>query len=163
MEQQRQHLIASEQSARLVLESRDVPPEEAPSLNVTSRHFVASVKTQPSIVQEAISERMLRLLGTIARVAVAHKPGLHRVIVVSRQRELSPQVVVGLVERLGLSEHRNAYKDALRALAVDLYNWAKADPMPSDAFKVLVDSKTDEVVVQPPSKVEFNPFPTRRG
>ena len=136
--------------AEQVVKSRKDDVWAAPQLNFTSRrHAPSTTAWNLELIQEAIGERLIGLVGTVARRAVTKKPGLNKVLVVTRARTFVSEVEQGLVTRLGLTPEKASV--ALSGLAGELYTWALEEPSAREYFGIEADKATLEVFVRCPN------------
>jgi hypothetical protein len=143
---------ASRKAAELVLSSRENSPTLPPQLNFTSDRAVPFDKA-PSLdlVQEAIGERLVRLLGTVARQRATRKPALDRVVIISGKRTFVPDVEIGLTRRLGLSSSKKqSVREALRRLAIEFHDWARDNPAGRSELGLEFDNQTNDLLIQCP-------------
>lgn len=136
----------------LVRESRRDPVDVAPQLHFTSRrHALLDAERTHEIVREAIGERVLDTVGTLARRYATRNPRQRYLMVVTPNLTFIPDVVRGLVQDLGLVDQRPTSARALRGLAEDLRSWAADEPTASNYFGIYVDQATNEVRARCPN------------
>jgi hypothetical protein len=124
--------VASPSVAQLALLCRAAGPVgSVPDLTVTSRRLVPSKPTaiqHLDVVQEAIGERLVRLVSGLARDASVRPEAPDRVLISHDRDHLAEEVERLLARRLGLDPKAKAYDDFRTALAIDFYDWLTAHP-----------------------------------
>jgi hypothetical protein len=134
----------------LVCESRKDPISVAPQLHFTSQRHAPLEAERREIVQEAIGERVIDVLGTLARRYATREPRRRYLVVVTPSLTFIPDVARELVQDLGLADDRDTSAKAITGLAEDLRTWAASEPRVSDYFGIYVDEATNEVRVRCP-------------
>jgi hypothetical protein len=146
--------LPSNQAVRFVLEAREAPADVPPQLTFTSRRLNGD---SVEIVREAIGERVVRLVGTVAREAALREPTLERLLVVTTEGRFVSAVELGLKSRLGIAPHATKYEQAVRSLATELRNWVIHEPQ-ANFFGLQVDASGHEVFIQCPDLTPRDPF-----
>lgn len=144
--------VAISDTVARLLDAREHPVWMSPQLNFTSR-WAPHTREDSSreVVQVAVGERVIRLVGTFARRAVTVNPEARRVLVVTRDHKFIPKLEHDLVERIGLVPERAVTGEVLRDLAEDFYRWASEEPSARDDFGVEVDHSTSQIFVRCPN------------
>ncbi len=151
----------SSKAAELIIRSRWNPPSQPPQLNFTSRR-TQHQGAELDLAQEAIGERLVRLLGTVARQHIAREPSAHRVSIMTSPQAFVRDVEFGLRRRLGLSESKEGYRDGLTSLAADFYKWVLDNVDDRKALGLELDFKTGEVFIRcPDSRPTVSPLEDR--
>jgi hypothetical protein len=88
------------------------------------------------LAQEAISERLLSLLGALA--ISADSPSA-KVLVMPGAQEFAPEVWAGLAEYLGLVPPGRPFERFLAQLAREFYHWVKTHPRQRQDFGLELD------------------------
>lgn len=153
---------ASSKAAELIIRSRWNPPDLPPQLNFTSRRAPFQ-GTELDLAQAAIGERLVRLLGTVARQHIARKPDADKVrIMTSEPLAFVRDVELGLRRRLGLSESKEPYRDAMMRLAAEFYQWIQLSAAECKQLGLEFDPKTRDVFIRcPDSRPTVSPLEDR--
>ena len=144
--------VASPQTVTRLIAAREHPVWVSPQLNFTSRLAPSTPQdSNPEVVQVAVGERVIRLVGTFARRAITVDPATRRVLVATSDHKFIPRLEDDLVPRIGLVPKVPETGQVLRDLAEDFFRWASSEPSASDDFGVEVDYATSQVFVRCPN------------
>jgi hypothetical protein len=107
---------------------------------------LAGEEIKPEDVQQAVGEKVERLLGMLSRFHGVTNPGKKLGIVTGGQSftaEMAPQVAA----RLGLAPEDPAAQATLQAIAAELYEWAKTQPKEAGRFGLKVNASKGELIL----------------
>lgn len=127
--------------AELVAHSQDLRCRELRHLDVTSRQ--APAPDEPfdwEQAREAIGERLLRLMGTVARRRATVEPNCSHVLIMTDHSQFVPEVERGIAHRLGLDESM-AHCEVLSQLAEDFYEWVRGSLSEPEEYGIECDAE----------------------